>query len=94
MGCSGGSWGVLIEKLDERMRECSRSGGDCNIKFAFPVKLDRGSPIQGFGLKKECGFSSQRSKLFGTTLGVGNGNLRLIGRQESSEFELFSSVWV
>ena len=51
MGCSGGSWGVLIEKLDERMRECSRSGGDCNIKFAFPVKLDRGSPIQGFGLK-------------------------------------------
>ena len=50
MGCSGGSWGVLIEKLDERMRECSRSGGDCNIKFAFPVKLDRGSPIQGFGL--------------------------------------------
>ena len=51
MGCSGGSWGALIEKLDERMRECSRSGGDCNIKFAFPVKLDRGSPIQGFGLK-------------------------------------------
>ena len=52
MGCSGGSWGVLIEKLDERMRERSRSGGDCNIKFAFPVKLDRGSPIQGFGLLK------------------------------------------
>ena len=50
MGCSGGSWGVLIEKLDERMRERSRSGGDCNIKFAFPVKLDRGSPIQGFRL--------------------------------------------
>ena len=50
MGCSGSSWGVLIEKLDERMRECSRSGGDCNIKFAFPVKLDWGSPIQGFGL--------------------------------------------
>ena len=50
MGCSGGSWGVLIEKLDERMRECSRSGGDCNIKFAFPVKLDWGSQIQGFGL--------------------------------------------
>ena len=51
MGGSGGSWGILIGKLDEGMRECSRSGGDCNIKFAFPVKLDWGSPIQGFGLK-------------------------------------------
>ena len=41
--------GILIGKLDERTRECSRSGGICNIKFAFPRKLDRGSPIQGFG---------------------------------------------
>ena len=43
--------GILIGKLDERTRECSRSGGICNIKFAFPRKLDRGSPIQGFGPK-------------------------------------------
>ena len=51
MGFSGGTLGILIGKLDERTRECSRSGGICNIKFAYPRKLDRGSPIQGFGPK-------------------------------------------
>ena len=61
MGCSGGSWGVLIGKLDEGMRECSRSGGDCNIKFAFPVKLDRWSPIQGFGLDNFGEFSDGKT---------------------------------
>jgi hypothetical protein len=49
LSVSGGTFGILIGKLDERTRECSRSGGNCNVKFAFPMKLDRGSPIQGFG---------------------------------------------
>ena len=45
--------------MDEGTRKCSRSGGICNIKFAFPGKLDRGSPIQGFGPKNFKGVFSE-----------------------------------
>ena len=52
MSSSGGTWGLLIGKLDERMRECSRSGGNCNMKFAFPMKLGSGEPNPGLRPKE------------------------------------------
>ena len=43
MSSSGGTWGLLIGKLDERIGE---SGENCNMKFAFPAKLGLGKTVR------------------------------------------------
>ena len=54
MSFSGGTFGLLNGKLDERTRECSRSGGSCNIVC---ISNEAGSREPNPGLRpKEEGF--------------------------------------